>query len=157
MQGPSAPWVHTDEGDDDMPGHAKSSMFGASLNIPITKGRLNLGTWQVHALCTTCSQPAQPDRGHCADHARMNHQLSELCCTSALLCRQWYVTLSLQRSHLCMHLAALLDVCTHQVQRLCEFSLCKHIAWYCAAQGIYLCEHRDHASGRRVVVTLQGE
>ena len=30
-----------------MPGHVKSSMFGVSLNIPITKGKLNLGTWQV--------------------------------------------------------------------------------------------------------------
>lgn len=49
-QGPSAPWVHTDEGDDDMPGHVKCSMFGASLNIPITKGKLNLGTWQVSAM-----------------------------------------------------------------------------------------------------------
>ena len=46
-QGRSAPWIHTDEGDDDMPGHVKCSMFGASLNIPLTKGRLNLGTWQV--------------------------------------------------------------------------------------------------------------
>ena len=46
-QGRSAPWIHTDEGDDDMPGHVKCSMFGASLNVPITKGRLNLGTWQV--------------------------------------------------------------------------------------------------------------
>ncbi|KAL0043796.1 hypothetical protein WJX82_001568 [Trebouxia sp. C0006] len=68
-EGRSAPWIHTDEGDDDMPGHVKCSMFGASLNVPITKGRLNLGTWQ----------------------------------------------------------------------------------------GIYLCEHRDHASGRRLVITLQGE
>lgn len=46
-QGGSAPWIHTDEGDDDMPGHVKCSMFGASLNVPITKGRLNLGTWQA--------------------------------------------------------------------------------------------------------------
>lgn len=38
---------HTDEGDDDMPGHIKSSMFGVSLNIPIKNGRLALGTWQV--------------------------------------------------------------------------------------------------------------
>ena len=47
FQGPKAPWIHTDEGDDDMPGHVKCSMLGASLNVPITKGRLNLGTWQV--------------------------------------------------------------------------------------------------------------
>eukprot|EP00527_Entomoneis_sp_CCMP2396_P004376 CAMPEP_0198144078 /NCGR_PEP_ID=MMETSP1443-20131203/12823_1 /TAXON_ID=186043 /ORGANISM="Entomoneis sp., Strain CCMP2396" /LENGTH=161 /DNA_ID=CAMNT_0043807417 /DNA_START=297 /DNA_END=782 /DNA_ORIENTATION=+ len=37
---------HTAEGDDDMPGHVKSSMMGVSLNIPITNGRLALGTWQ---------------------------------------------------------------------------------------------------------------
>ncbi|KAF9901368.1 hypothetical protein EC991_006219 [Linnemannia zychae] len=63
------PYIHTDEGPDDMPGHLKSSLFGVSLNIPITNGRLNLGTWQ----------------------------------------------------------------------------------------GIWLCEHRDHASGRKIVVTMQGE
>lgn len=39
-------YKHTYEGDDDMPAHAKSSLLGASLNIPITNGRLNLGTWQ---------------------------------------------------------------------------------------------------------------
>ena len=39
-------YTHTYEGDDDMPAHAKSSLLGASLNIPITNGRLNLGTWQ---------------------------------------------------------------------------------------------------------------
>jgi len=37
---------HSLEGSDDMPAHFKSSMFGVSLNIPITNGRLNLGTWQ---------------------------------------------------------------------------------------------------------------
>ena len=37
---------HSLEGPDDMPAHFKSSMFGVSLNIPITNGRLNLGTWQ---------------------------------------------------------------------------------------------------------------
>ncbi|KAF8945860.1 hypothetical protein BGZ47_001819 [Haplosporangium gracile] len=63
------PFIHTDEGPDDMPGHLKSSLMGVSLNIPITKGRLNLGMWQ----------------------------------------------------------------------------------------GIWLCEHRNHASGRRIVVTMQGE
>ncbi|KAI2493696.1 Uncharacterized protein family UPF0047 [Fragilaria crotonensis] len=37
---------HTLEGDDDMPGHVKSSIMGVSLNIPIQNGRLALGTWQ---------------------------------------------------------------------------------------------------------------
>jgi len=39
-------YEHTYEGDDDMPAHAKSSMLGCSLIIPITNGKLNLGTWQ---------------------------------------------------------------------------------------------------------------
>ena len=42
---------HTMEGDDDMPAHAKASMIGTSLTIPITDGRLNLGTWQGIYLC----------------------------------------------------------------------------------------------------------
>lgn len=37
---------HTLEGDDDMPGHVKSSLMGVSLNIPISNGKLALGTWQ---------------------------------------------------------------------------------------------------------------
>nr|WP_241759885.1 secondary thiamine-phosphate synthase enzyme YjbQ [Caminibacter mediatlanticus] len=37
---------HSLEGADDMPAHFKSSMFGVSITIPITNGRLNLGTWQ---------------------------------------------------------------------------------------------------------------
>ena len=62
-------YEHTLEGSDDMPAHVKASMMGASVMIPISNGRLQLGTWQ----------------------------------------------------------------------------------------GIYLCEHRNHASGRRVVITIQGE
>ena len=42
---------HTMEGLDDMPAHAKSSLFGVSLTIPITNGSLNLGTWQGIYLC----------------------------------------------------------------------------------------------------------
>lgn len=44
-------YMHTDEGDDDMPAHAKSTLVGVSLSIPITKGRLNLGIWQGIYLC----------------------------------------------------------------------------------------------------------
>jgi secondary thiamine-phosphate synthase enzyme len=62
-------YTHTFEGPDDMPAHIKASVLDNSLSIPITGGKLNLGTWQ----------------------------------------------------------------------------------------GIYLCEHRDHAPGRRIVVTLFGE
>ena len=39
-------YMHTLEGSDDMPAHAKSVLSGVSLTIPITNGRLNLGTWQ---------------------------------------------------------------------------------------------------------------
>jgi secondary thiamine-phosphate synthase enzyme len=66
----NAPYYrHNYEGPDDMPAHIKASLLGSSVTIPITKGKLNLGTWQ----------------------------------------------------------------------------------------GIYLCEHRNHASGRRITVTIQGE
>ncbi|KAJ3708122.1 hypothetical protein LUZ61_011827 [Rhynchospora tenuis] len=50
-EGHSAPWRHTMEGPDDMPAHIKSSMFGCALTIPITDGRLNMGTWQGIWLC----------------------------------------------------------------------------------------------------------
>ena len=44
-------FFHTDEGDDDMPAHVKSSMLGVSLSIPVVDGRLALGTWQGIYLC----------------------------------------------------------------------------------------------------------
>lgn len=44
-------FTHTLEGSDDMPAHLKSSLIGASLTIPITNHRLNLGTWQGIYLC----------------------------------------------------------------------------------------------------------
>ena len=66
----NAPYYrHNYEGSDDMPAHIKGSLLGSSVTVPVTDGRLNLGTWQ----------------------------------------------------------------------------------------GIYLCEHRNHASGRRITVTLHGE
>lgn len=42
---------HVLEGADDMPAHAKCSLFGVSVTIPITDGRLNLGIWQGVYLC----------------------------------------------------------------------------------------------------------
>ena len=42
---------HTLEGSDDMPAHIKSSLLGPSLTVPVTNGRLNLGTWQGIYLC----------------------------------------------------------------------------------------------------------
>lgn len=48
----NAPYYrHTFEGPDDMPAHLKSSILGCSLTLPVTKGRLNLGTWQGVYLC----------------------------------------------------------------------------------------------------------
>jgi secondary thiamine-phosphate synthase enzyme len=44
-------YIHTYEGPDDMPAHIKSSLMGASVQIPISNGRLNLGTWQGIYLC----------------------------------------------------------------------------------------------------------
>lgn len=44
-------YQHTLEGNDDMPAHAKSSIIGTSVTIPITNGKLNLGTWQGIYLC----------------------------------------------------------------------------------------------------------
>ena len=44
-------YLHTMEGSDDMPAHLKSSILGSSIQIPITNGSLNLGTWQGIYLC----------------------------------------------------------------------------------------------------------
>ncbi len=44
-------YSHTLEGDDDMPAHAKSTLTGVDLTIPIVDGRLGLGTWQGIYLC----------------------------------------------------------------------------------------------------------
>jgi len=44
-------YIHTFEGDDDMPAHIKSSLVGQSVSIPITNHQLNLGTWQGIYLC----------------------------------------------------------------------------------------------------------
>ena len=48
----NAPYYqHTFEGPDDMPAHLKSSILGSSVSIPITDGKINLGTWQGIYLC----------------------------------------------------------------------------------------------------------
>lgn len=44
-------YVHTLEGSDDMPAHAKSTLTGASLLVPVRDGRFVLGTWQGIYLC----------------------------------------------------------------------------------------------------------
>ena len=44
-------FAHTLEGPDDMPAHIKASLLGSSLTIPVSRGRLALGTWQGIYLC----------------------------------------------------------------------------------------------------------
>lgn len=44
-------WTHTFEGPDDMPSHVKAALLGPSLTLPISRGRLALGTWQGIYLC----------------------------------------------------------------------------------------------------------
>ena len=44
-------YTHTYEGPDDMPAHIKASLMGSSLLLPVSRGRLNLGTWQGVYLC----------------------------------------------------------------------------------------------------------
>lgn len=44
-------YTHVLEGVDDMPAHLKASLMGSSVTIPISNGRLNLGTWQGIYLC----------------------------------------------------------------------------------------------------------
>ncbi len=42
----NAPYVHTMEGSDDMPAHIKSALTATSLAVPVSAGRMMLGTWQ---------------------------------------------------------------------------------------------------------------
>lgn len=44
-------YKHDMEGDDDMPAHIKAALIGNSVSIPISNGKLNLGTWQGIYLC----------------------------------------------------------------------------------------------------------
>jgi secondary thiamine-phosphate synthase enzyme len=44
-------WTHTLEGPDDMPAHVKAALLGPSLTVPVSGGRLALGTWQGVYLC----------------------------------------------------------------------------------------------------------
>ena len=51
-------WTHTLEGPDDMPAHVKAALMGSSLTLPITGGRLALGTWQGIYLCEHRDRPS---------------------------------------------------------------------------------------------------
>ena len=44
-------WTHTLEGSDDMPSHIKAALFGPAFTLPVSGGRLALGTWQGIYLC----------------------------------------------------------------------------------------------------------
>ena len=44
-------YQHTFEGPDDMPAHLKAALLGSSLNIPVSMGKMNMGTWQGIYLC----------------------------------------------------------------------------------------------------------
>ncbi len=44
-------YKHDDEGPDDMPAHVKSVLAGSSISVPISGGKLALGTWQGLYLC----------------------------------------------------------------------------------------------------------
>jgi len=44
-------YIHNYEGSDDMPAHLKASLLSSSIQVPISNGRLNLGTWQGIYLC----------------------------------------------------------------------------------------------------------
>ena len=52
-----AGWVHDTEGSDDMPAHVKSMLNGVSLHIPVTDGRMALGTWQGIYVAEHRAQP----------------------------------------------------------------------------------------------------
>ena len=44
-------WTHTLEGPDDMPAHVKAALLGPSVTLPVSRGKLALGTWQGIYLC----------------------------------------------------------------------------------------------------------
>ena len=50
-------WTHTLEGDDDMPAHVKAALLGPSLTLPVSGGRLALGTWQASTSASTARPP----------------------------------------------------------------------------------------------------
>ena len=53
----NAGWVHDTEGPDDMPAHIKTMLTAVSLQIPVLKGELTLGTWQAIYLIEHRARP----------------------------------------------------------------------------------------------------
>jgi len=67
-----AGWVHDTEGPDDMPAHIKSMLNGVSLQVPVTGGRMMLGTWQGIYVAEHRARPHQREvvlqfLGRCAE------------------------------------------------------------------------------------------
>ena len=52
-----AGWSHDTEGPDDMPGHVKTMLTATSLQIPVLKSELALGTWQAIYLVEHRTRP----------------------------------------------------------------------------------------------------
>ena len=55
----SGDYEHDEEGADDMPAHLRSALTATSLSIPVTDGRLRLGTWQGIYLCEHRRRPTR--------------------------------------------------------------------------------------------------
>jgi secondary thiamine-phosphate synthase enzyme len=53
----TAPWTHGIEGPDDMPAHVKTMLTSTSLQVPVQRGELLLGTWQAIYLIEHRSRP----------------------------------------------------------------------------------------------------
>jgi secondary thiamine-phosphate synthase enzyme len=53
----NAGWLHHTEGPDDMPAHVKTMLTATSLQIPVLKGELVLGTWQAIYLIEHRARP----------------------------------------------------------------------------------------------------
>jgi secondary thiamine-phosphate synthase enzyme len=50
-------WIHDTEGPDDMPAHIKTMLTAVSLQVPVLKGELTLGTWQAIYLIEHRARP----------------------------------------------------------------------------------------------------
>lgn len=59
-------YQHTDEGPDDLPAHLKTSLLGPSVSLPVSQGRLRLGTWQGVYLKYECQRI--PSNKYTLDH-----------------------------------------------------------------------------------------
>jgi len=63
-QGERRPWVHDDEGPDDMPAHIRTALTCTSLVLPFKSGRLLLGTWQAVYLWEHRARPHSRSLSH---------------------------------------------------------------------------------------------